>query len=242
MGWNSPKSQRCFVIPNSLMVARTLYEKNDSETPKHSANFARTPGLIRHLPWRMSERDVTATPAAGQFGLRQGVLLHEVAEPPHGRKFRMLEDRVLVVGDEQTEDVEIILLIGGERGAVEEDVDDLHGPPMPVIVADWTRRECAKQCEVLGGGGVRLCLDVHGIHSFQSPRSYSAWVRTRRIYTRRLSYANRATSRYRLPRTLKTTRSPTRSAVGKVRRISLKFSKRLLRTRSYHLANASAAL
>jgi hypothetical protein len=37
--------------------------KKEFETPKHTANFARTLGLIRRLPLRMSDKDVTATPA-----------------------------------------------------------------------------------------------------------------------------------------------------------------------------------
>jgi hypothetical protein len=37
--------------------------KNEFETPKHSANFARILGLIRRLPFKMSDKDVTATPA-----------------------------------------------------------------------------------------------------------------------------------------------------------------------------------
>jgi hypothetical protein len=40
-----------------------IHAKKEAETPKHSANFARTFGLIRRLSLRMSERDVTATPA-----------------------------------------------------------------------------------------------------------------------------------------------------------------------------------
>ena len=56
------------------------------------------------------------------------MLLHEVAEPVNGCEIGMLVDRVLVVGNEQPKDVEVILFVWIERGAVEEAVDDRDGP------------------------------------------------------------------------------------------------------------------
>ena len=39
------------------------HAKKEAETPKHSANFARSLGLIRRLLLRISDSQVTATPA-----------------------------------------------------------------------------------------------------------------------------------------------------------------------------------
>jgi hypothetical protein len=56
----------------------------------------------------------------------------------------MLVDRVLVVGDHQTEDIEIILFVRSQRGAVEQGVDDRDSPPVFVIGADRMRGKRAE--------------------------------------------------------------------------------------------------
>jgi hypothetical protein len=45
-----------------------------------------------------------------QLGLGQGMLLHEMAEPVNGCEIGMLVYRVLIVGNEQPKDIEVIPL------------------------------------------------------------------------------------------------------------------------------------
>jgi hypothetical protein len=75
-------------------------------------------------------------------------------------------DRVFVVGNEQPEDVEVILLVRGERRAVEEAVNDVDGSPVLVVAADGARGKRPDQREVVWGTAERLGLglDVHGVH------------------------------------------------------------------------------
>jgi hypothetical protein len=48
----------------------------------------------------------------------------------------VLVERILVGLDEQAEDVEIVLFLGGEVAAVDEALDDLDRPAVPGVVPD----------------------------------------------------------------------------------------------------------
>jgi hypothetical protein len=89
------------------------------------------------------------------------MLLHELAEPVHGCEFGMLVDRVLIVGDEQPKDVQVILCVRSELRAIEQAVDDFDGPPVLLIAADRARGKRVDQREVLVGTPLGICLYVH---------------------------------------------------------------------------------
>jgi hypothetical protein len=89
--------------------------------------------------------------AAGQLGLAQAVLRHQMAKPFHGREFGIFVNRVFIVRDDQAEDIEVILLVGAERWAIEQAVDDLDRTPMLGITTDRAQGKRAEQCKVLQG-------------------------------------------------------------------------------------------
>jgi hypothetical protein len=72
------------------------------------------------------------------------MLLHEVAEPVNRCEFGTFVDRVLVVGNEQTKDVEVVFFVCTQRVAVEQVIDDRDGPLVLVFITDWARRKLAE--------------------------------------------------------------------------------------------------
>ena len=102
------------------------------------------------------------------------MVFHEMAEPVNVSEIRVLINRVLVVGNEKPKDVEVILFVRIERGAVEQAVDRRDRPAVLIFAPNWAWRKPAEQREVTGGNRLGDLSSQSWVHSFQSPRSYSA--------------------------------------------------------------------
>src|SRR5437763_6246831 len=84
-----------------------------------------------------------------------------MAKPIRGREFGMLVNRVLIVGDDEAEHIEVILLVGAERGTVDQAVDHLDRASMLGVITDRSQGKRSDKCEVLRGKSCGLRLDVH---------------------------------------------------------------------------------
>jgi hypothetical protein len=87
--------------------------------------------------------------AAGQLGLAQAELVHQMAKPFNGREFGMLVNRVFIIGDDQAQDIEVVLLVGFERWAVEQAARDLDRTPKFGIATNRVQGKRADRCKVL---------------------------------------------------------------------------------------------